>query len=141
MAYEAYDRFLEAVKKFPRWTNLRRRPIESNGGKILRSIIEEIARVEDAIIEYKKDFFLVNYIGREEELLDYIYIAQVGDIENLDSFILEDPSFSVTEEEAKFIQDKSLALYRDGYVFLYETNTDNQLTYTYNGRTGRMEHL
>lgn len=135
MAYEAYDRFLEAVKKFPRWTNLRRRPIESNGGKILRSIIEEIARVEDAIIEYKKDFFLVNYIGREEELLDYIYIAQVGDIESLDSFTLEDPSFSVTEEEAEFIQDKSLALYRDGYVFLYETNTDSRLTYTYNGKT------
>lgn len=134
MAYEAYDRFLEAVKKFPRWTNLRRRPIESNGGKILRSIIEEIARVEDAIIEYKKDFFLVNYIGREEELLDYIYIAQVGDIETLDSFTLEDPSFSITEEEAEFIQDKSLALYRDGYVFLYETNTDNQLTYTYNNK-------
>ena len=126
MAYEAYDRFLAAVKKFPRWTNTRRRPIDSNGGKILRSIIEEIEKVEDAIIEYKKDFFLVNYIGREEDLLDYIYIAQVGDIEDLSTFTLQNPAFDVTAEEAEFIADKSLALCRDGYVFLYETNEDNR---------------
>ncbi len=50
MAYEAYERFIEAAKQFPRWTNLRRRPNESAGGKILKSIIEEIAAVEDAII-------------------------------------------------------------------------------------------
>ena len=82
----AYIPEKEAAKKFPRWTNVKRRPTESVGGKILRSIIEEIAAVEDAIIEYKKDFFIVNYIGREDTILDYVYVAHVGDIEDLDDF-------------------------------------------------------
>lgn len=131
MAYEAYDRFIEAAKQFPRWTNLRRRPIDSNAGKILRSVVEEIAKVEDAIIEYKKDFFLVNYIGREDTIVDYVYYAQVGDIEDLSVFSLEDPSYPITEDESAFYRDKTIALYKDGYIFLYETNDKNILSYTY----------
>ena len=133
MAYEAYERFIEAAKRFPRWTNLRRRPNESVGGKILKSIIEEIAAVEDAIIEYKKDFFIVNYIGREDTIVDYIYAAHVGDIEDLDAFALVDPAMAVTEEEAVFYNDHNLALYKDGYIVLFDTNETNRLHYTYNG--------
>ncbi len=133
MAYEAYERFIEAAKQFPRWTNLRRRPNESAGGKILKSIIEEIAAVEDAIIEYKKDFFIVNYIGREDTIVDYIYAAHVGDIEKLDNFALIDPTAEITEEETVFYNNHNLALYKDGYIVLFDTNDTNQLHYTYNG--------
>ena len=135
MAYEAYDRFLAAARQFPRWTNARRRPLESAGGKILRSIIEEIERVEDAIIEYKKDFFIKYYEGREDSILDYVYTAQVGDIEDLDAFTVDNPSYGVTDDEAEFYNDKTLALCKNGYVILYETNDDNRLQYTYNGYT------
>ena len=68
--YKTYDRFIEAAKKFPRWNNTRRRPTTSVGGALLRSIIEEIGKVEDAIIEYKKDFFIVNYVGKEDKIID-----------------------------------------------------------------------
>ena len=135
MAYEAYERFIEAAKKFPRWTNIRRRPNESAGGKILKSIIEEIAAVQDAIIEYKKDFFLKYYKDRTESIVDYIYAAHVGDIENLDEFALVDPVCDVTTDEGEFYNDRSLALYQDGYIVLFETNETNTLQYKYNGYT------
>ena len=71
MAYEAYDRFLAAARQFPRWTNARRRPLESAGGKILRSIIEEIERVEDAIIEYKKAVYNLYNSKNRDLILKY----------------------------------------------------------------------
>ena len=131
MTYNAYDRFLEAVKKLPRWSNARRRPIDSNTGKIVRSVIEEIAAVEDAILEYKRQFFLDYYIGKEDTILDYIYYAQVGDIEDISAFAVIDPAYAVTEEETDFYNDRALALYKNGYLFLYETNENNKLQYTY----------
>ncbi len=135
MAYDAYAQFMSAVRKFPRWTNARRRPIDSNGGKVLRSIIEEIAAVEDAIIEYKKDFFLVNYIGREEEIMDYLYVAHVGDIEDLDVFATVNPSLLVTDDKEIFYNDHTYAYYKDGYLLMWETNDENRLEYLYNGYT------
>ena len=75
--YKTYKRFIEAAKKFPRWNNTRRRPTTSVGGKLLQSIIEEIGKVEDAIIEYKKDFFIVNYIGRENKTAHYFYNVKI----------------------------------------------------------------
>ena len=78
--YNATDRFFESAKKFPRFMNLRRRPKASTGGKLLQSIIEEIADVEDAIIDYKKDCFLVNYLDNAEEYIDYLYQVEIGEI-------------------------------------------------------------
>ena len=135
MTYNAYDRFLEAVKKLPRWSNARRRPIDSNAGKIIRSVIEEIAAVEDAILEYKRQFFLNYYLDKPDTILDYIYYAQVGDIEDLSVFTVLDPACEVTEEESDFYNDRALALYKDGYLFLYTTNETNKLQYSYNGVT------
>lgn len=132
MAYDAYAHFIGAARKFPRWTNTRRRPIESNGGKVLRSIIEEIAAVEDEIIQFKKDFFVVNYIGREEEIIDYLYSAHVGDIENLKAFTAENPKLLVTDDKELFYNDNSYAYYEKGYLVMRETNDENRLEYSYN---------
>lgn len=132
MAYDAYAHFIGAARKFPRWTNTRRRPTESNGGKVLRSIIEEIAAVEDEIIEFKKDFFIVNYIGREEEIIDYLYSAHVGDIEDLTAFTAENPKLLVTDDKELFYNDTSYAYYEKGYLVMRETNDENRLEYTYN---------
>ena len=135
MAYDAYSQFISAVRKFPRWTNARRRPTESNGGKVLRSIIEEIAAVEDAIIEYKKDFFLVNYIGRENEIIDYLYFAHVGDIMDLTSFAAINPALLVTNDKELFYNDNTYAYYENGYLVMRETNDEKRLEYWYNGYT------
>ena len=131
MAYSAYEQFIKAAGKFPRWTNIRRRPTESNMGKVLRSIFEEHENVIRAIEEYKKDFFIKYYHGREEEFLASLYIAQVGNIEDLDTFILKDPAYKVTTEEAVFYADDTYAFYQNGYIALYDTNTTNKLSYYY----------
>lgn len=135
MAYNAYDRFINSSKKFPRWTNIRRRPTESNAGKILRSIMEENENVNDAILDYKKEFFIKNYLEKEDDILAYIYSAQVGDIDDIDNFKLIDPAYEVTDNANEFNNDYSLALLKDGYILLYETNYANKLEYQYNGYT------
>ena len=135
MTYNAYEQFIAAAKKFPRWANTRRRPSNSNGGKVLESIIEEIARVEDAILDYKKSFFIVNYIGKEDSIIDYIYSAQVGNIEDLTTLVLKNPAFAITDDIEFFynnkedleIYDKKLAFYESkmkifsAYILTYNT--------------------
>ena len=132
MSYDAYEHFLKAVEKFPRWTNMRRRPQESNAGRILRSIVEEIATIEDAILAYKRDFFLKNYIDRPDEIIDYVYSAQVGDISDISLLKILDPEAYVTDDEAVFYEDEKAAYYQDTYLILHETNKDNLLKYSYN---------
>ena len=114
--YKAYDRFIDAAKKFPRWSNLRRRPNNSIQGKLLKSIINEIAAIEDAIIEYKKDFFIVNYIGRENEIVDYLTNSQIGYIENIEDLQLHSPSLKVTNDINVFYKSPEYAYYQSGYL-------------------------
>ena len=129
--YKTYERFIEAAKKFPRWNNTRRRPTTSVGGALLRSIIEEIGKVEDAILDYKNDFFIVNYIDREDKIVDYLYNAYVGDIENLNHFTLEDPNLKVTNDINDFYKNvKEKAYYQNGYIIF--KNPADSLAYIYN---------
>lgn len=128
--YKTYERFIEAAKKFPRWNNTRRRPTTSVGGKLLQSIIEEIGKVEDAIIEYKKDFFIVNYIGRENKIADYLYNVQIGEITNISALALINPELTVTTDIYEFYLDLSKAYYQDGYLVF--RNEVDEVEYTYN---------
>lgn len=132
--YNTYTRFLDAAKKFPRWNNTRRRPTTSNGGKLLRSIIEEIGKVEDAIIEYKKQFFIVNYIGKEDTVIDYLYAAFVGKIEDFNSFKLLNCDFKITEDKEKFYEElDNYAYYQDGYIVTKNNvGTSDLIKYEYN---------
>ena len=128
--YKTYERFLDAARKFPRWNNTRRRPTTSLGGKLLQSIVEEIGKVEDAIIEYKKDFFIVNYIGREETIVDYLYNAQIGAIDDLDSLVLISPELTITDDILEFYKDVNSVYYQDGYL-VFRKQTD-YVEYAYN---------
>jgi hypothetical protein len=122
--YNTYDRFIEAAKKFPRWNNTRRRPTTSTGGKLLWSIVEEIGKVEDAIFDYKKDFFIVNYIGKENKIIDYLYSSFVGEISNPETIILKSPLLEVTtDKELFYLKPNSYAYYQDGY-FVFKNKID-----------------
>lgn len=130
--YNTNERFLEASKKFPRFLSTRRRPLNSTGGKLLQSIIEEIGAVEDAIIDYKKDFFIVNYLDRPNEFVDYLYYAHIGDIEDFNNFSLKVPALDVTRDKDDFYALlESLAYYQDGRLFFYAD--PEAVEYTYNG--------
>ena len=56
--------FLEAIKHFPRWMDIRKRPLTSVGGHFLRSIIEELDEVQRALVDFKNEFFILTYVGR-----------------------------------------------------------------------------
>ena len=130
--YNTNERFLEASKKFPRFLSTRRRPLNSTGGKLLQSIIEEIGAVEDAIIDYKKDFFIVNYLDRPNEFVDYLFYAHIGDIEDFNNFSLKAPALEVTTDKDSFYASlENLAYYQDGRLFFYAD--PETVEYTYNG--------
>ncbi len=130
--YKTYDRFIEAAKKFPRWNNIRRRPTKSVGGDLLRSIIEEIGKVEDAIIEYKKDFFIVNYIDKEDKIVNYLYSAQIGNIKDFDEFKVLNPELEVTTDIRDFyLNINEKVYYQDSYLIV--KNKVDSIRYSYNG--------
>lgn len=107
--------FLEAIKHFPNWMDIRKRPFKSVGGHFLRSIIEEQDIIQQSLINFKKDFFILYYIGREHTVIDYLYAAQVGDIG--DNFVLTSPAAAITTNAKEFYQStEPIALWQEGYL-------------------------
>ena len=104
---------------FPKWMDIRRKVKTSSGGQLLYSIGEEISEIESAIIEYKKDFFIDNYIGKEDEVLTYLYKYQIGivDVEHLS---ITSPIYEITEDEKVFHTNEGYAYYNDGSIYLKE---------------------
>ena len=80
---------------FPSWSDIRKRVKKSTGGSILRAYAEEHGRLNDALEDYKKIFFLVNYKGHEEEYPDYLYAATVGDVD-IDDLAVDSISCEIT---------------------------------------------
>lgn len=130
--YHTYDRFIEACKKFPRFMNVRRRYEKSSGGKLLRSIIDEIGAVEEAILDYKKDFFIVNYFGREDDIIAYLYTAEAGLIEDIDAVEITEPALKLTDDKELFYKNiDTYAYYQNGYI-LVKDKAEN-IRFNYNG--------
>jgi hypothetical protein len=124
--------FLEAVKQFPSWMDIRKRPFKSIGGHFLRSIIEEQEDIQRALVDFKKDFFIISYIGREHTVIDYLYAVQVGDVG--DNFTLTSPVAQVTTNAKAFYQSiEPIALWQEGYL-LFRLNliseSDLNIRYT-----------
>ena len=59
--------FEEALQHFPKWMDIRKRGLKTAGGKFLNAIIEEVDDIQKAIDDFKRDYFAINYIGRESE--------------------------------------------------------------------------
>lgn len=127
--------FLEAIKHFPSWMDIRKRPFKSVGGQFLQSIIEEQNSIQQAIIDYKKDFFILYYIGREHTIIDYLYAAHVGDVGDI--FTLTHPNATITKNAKEFYQStEPIALWQEGYLLfrmgLLSTN-DLNVRYSIDG--------
>lgn len=129
--YNTHDKFKLAAEKFPRFINARRRPDNSIVGKLLQSYIEEIGAVEDAIIDYKKDFFIENYIDRSEDITAYLYSAKVGEIKDVSALNLLNPALEITVDKKFFLDNLAThAYYQDGYILFNEKY--EEVHYTYN---------
>ena len=125
---------LDILKKmkvhFPRWMDIRRKIESSIGGLLLTSIADEIEDINFAIEEYKKDFFINNYIGKEDEIITYLYRINIG-ITKTEDIILINPDCKITETQKEFYESDNLAYYEDG--FLYFKKNHGEITYAING--------
>ena len=65
---KARETFLKAVAEFPRWMNIRKRPEKSNSGLLLKSIIDEQTDIAEELDKFIKEFFMINYVGKESEV-------------------------------------------------------------------------
>ena len=110
------DNFFNSILKvFPRWMDIRKRPKSSDGGLFLLSIAQEFDQIAAALNEYKKDFFLLYYIGREDKIIDYLYVGHVG----YDStFALKTEGLELTTDAKTFYETAKSCLYQDGYVLI-----------------------
>lgn len=109
---------LEKMKlHFPRWMDIRRKVNSSIGGAYLTAIAENITEIQSAIDDYKKDFFIDNYTGSEENILDFLYKVQIGTIEDLTSLTLVAPEYKITDNEDMFYNNDKYAYYNDGCLY------------------------
>lgn len=102
---------------FPKWMDIRRKINNSSGGQLLFSIGEEICDINDAIKEYKKDFFIDNYIGIEDDVISFLYKYHIGIID-LDN--LKVNNYEVTTDENLFYSNNNYIYYEDGFLYLKE---------------------
>ena len=125
--------FLYAIKSFPKWMSIRKNPRTSNGGKYLKSLLEEQDNINDTLQNYIKDYFLATYIGREDTILDYGYIAQVGNIDIYQT--TNELNLKITDDAKCFLSNRNTyCLFQDGYIILDPINVPEDLMfyYTYN---------
>lgn len=104
---------------FPKWMDIRRKVKTSAGGQLLYSTAEEITGIQEAIEEYKKDFFIDNYIGKEDDVLTYLYKYQIG-ITDIENITINSPSYDLTDNEKVFYSNEGYAYYADGSIYLKE---------------------
>ena len=105
------------TKHFPRWMDIRKRVKTSAGGKYLRSLAEEVADIQIAIDEYKKDFFLINYLDKYDDIPSYVYYINVGNIYPSLLNIIVPENLDYTDEAKTFYNTKNMYLYEDGKIF------------------------
>lgn len=129
--------FLKAVREFPRWMSIRKRPDKAISGLHLRSIIDEQTDIMEELDKFIKEFFLITYVGKESNIAAYVYIIQVGNIDVSDTEVIH-PSLALTTDAKYWLQHMgTYALYQGGYIIISTGNLpeDQKLLYTYNGYT------
>lgn len=133
---DSKDAILRAVENFPRWMDIRKRLKTSVGGKYLLSLVEEQNEIKKSYEDFKKSFFLDTYVGKEDDIICQVYVAQIGKLSNI---LSKDDRYQITTDAKTFAENTSkYALYQDDYIILSPVNVDPSnpvLFYEYEGRT------
>lgn len=107
---------MRAVENFPRWMSIRKRPHTSKGGLYLKAILDEETSIKEELDDYIKSFFLLSYVGREDTLIDYAYVAQIGDVSK---DLFESDQIAITTDARVFLKERpQYALYQDEYIVI-----------------------
>jgi len=101
---------------FPRWMDIRKRVEKSYGGNLLTSVAECTAEIQDAINDFKKDFFITGYLGREDDIVAFVYRLFVGET-GIDTITITEPNLKFAKDLDEFYSQTGLAFYDQGYLF------------------------
>ena len=118
------DILTKMKKHFPRWMDIRRK-YTSTGSLLLESISDEIVDINQAIEDYKKDFFIDNYLDKTNNIIDFLYCAPIGELEDTDKLILLTPNIKIVYNQDIFYNtNEDLCLYHDGYLYFKSNYSD-----------------
>ena len=118
-----YNKMIKrAIEFFPLWTDIRKRYQKSNGGNFLSSIIDEEITIKETIQEYIDSYFLYNYIGHEDEVMAFSYMANIGLLDTLDnvSAYYHNTYFPFVDTIKEFEDIDTRVYYEEGKIYLKE---------------------
>lgn len=131
-----------AIKFFPTWTDIRKRYTKSVGGKLIGSALEQTIEIEEAIKEYKNYYFLDKYQGKENEVITFVYAANIGKLTDLSNMKIyyNKKEYPLIDDIKIFYNHSEYSYYENGLIYLkeevvkenkiLEIHVDNY-TYTY----------
>lgn len=121
------DKILSLMTKhFPRWMDIRKRAKTSNGGMYLQSLASEVVDIQQAIDEYKKDFFLINYIDDYDNIPYYVYYINIGDIDSITLTVTLPSNLSQAQSAEDFYTSTNKYYYEDSKIFFRKENVDEK---------------
>ena len=110
-----------ALKFFPTWSDIRKRPNKSIGGKLVSSITEETVNIEQAIQEYIDYYFLNKHQEKNTNIIAFAYRSNIGKIDSKNLKIkYNDIVYNIDMNIDKFINSKDVVYYENGYVYIKE---------------------
>ena len=116
--------FKKILRDIPSWTDTVKRPDTSISGQYLQSISSEQDIINKEFEEFKKTFFLVNYIGKENDYFSVALVANIGNV-NIQDLKITNIALQVTDNQKEFLLNHTLALYEDGHLIIHPDATTN----------------
>ena len=111
-----------AIEFFPIWSDIRKRGSKSIGGMLVKSALDETLELEQAIREYKDFYFLNKYQNKEDDIITYVYSANISLLEDLSdvSVIYNNEQLILTLDIDDFYNNKNLSYYENGLIYIHE---------------------
>lgn len=118
-----------AIEFFPIWSDIRKRSTKSIGGMLVNSALEETLELEKAIQAYKDFYFLDKYKDKEEDVLAYVYAANIGLIENFNNIIItyNSKEYLLTLSIDEFYNNEELCYYENGLIYIHVSKYNSEI--------------
>lgn len=119
-----------AIEFFPIWSDIRKRSSKSIGGMLINSALDETLELEKAIQQYKDFYFLNKYQDKEEDVVAYVYAANISLLDDLEdiSVIYDNNELLLTLNIEEFYKNKNLSYYENGLIYIHENQYNSGVT-------------
>ena len=104
------EKLNQALKHFPRWMDIRKRELRSKGGQYLFSILQELDPIGEKMLQRKEEFHIEYYQEHADEIVDYLYVAVIGDVDP-EELELTEPRLELTNVLRYFRENEGVACY------------------------------